>query len=306
VADLTRDVPAPDGKGTYNRWSAVVFDTRRGRELFHVLDSPVPSPPGGQTYRLIDAAFSPDRSRLAVLCTNNNEYQVQVVDCQTSQPLVTFRRPPSMPGNVYGSIGFCADGRKLALALGHKEGGRFVEVCDAATGASGFAVEGVQFLPAVTRDGRRLAVTNYPTRVQVLDTASGRPVTILDGKPADGVVSHVAFSDDGRRLATAGLGSVGIYDTASGRELLRFRPGVDIDAIALNPDGKRLAIGGGTGIVTLWDTATGQEVLTLRGHSGGILRLSFSPDGRFLASSSADGSVKLWEAYTGPAVSDAW
>jgi WD40 repeat protein len=302
VADVTRDIRAPGGKGTYSRWSAVVFNPGTGQELFHVLDSPVPS--GGPTYRLIDAAFSPDRSRLAVLCTNNDEYQIRVVDCLTQQALVTFRRPPAGPGQLFGSIGFCADGRRLALALATKEGSRFVEVCDAAAGTSSFVVNGINFLPAITCDGRRLAAIRYPSQVQLLDTVSGQAVTVVD-KPADGVVSCVAFSGDSRRLATASR-SIGVYDTGSGRELSRFQPGIDIDVVALSPDGKRLAIGGGPGIITLWDTTTGQEVLALRGHSAGIKRLAFSPDGRFLASASEDGTVKLWEASIGAVISDAW
>jgi WD40 repeat protein len=307
VADLHRSVPAPDGNGSYDRWSAAVFNPETGQELFHVLDSPVPPLPGGQTYRLIDAALSPDGTRLATLGTNNDEYQVQVFDCLTRRPLATFRRPPTAAGHVFGSIGFCADGRSLALALASKEGSRFVEVCEATTGASTFVVKGLWDLPALTRDGRRLATIDRPnSRVQLWDTASGRPLTVLQGKLLDGVVSCVAFSNDGRRLAAAGPYGVGVYDTNSGRELLRFKPGVDLEVVALSSDGKRLAIGDGTGIITLWDTKTGEEVLTLRGHSAAISHLAFSPDGRFLASSSKDGTVKLWEAYTGPAITDAW
>ena len=64
------------------------------------------------------------------------------------------------------------------------------------------------------------------------------------------------------------LPGVTIHDTGSGKELLRFEPGVDSRVVAFTPDDKRLATGGDSGVITLWDTATGQEVLTLRGHSG--------------------------------------
>jgi WD40 repeat protein len=67
-------------------------------------------------------------------------------------------------------------------------------------------------------------------------------------------------------------------------------------SVAFSPDGRRLASAGGDRIVRLWDTTTGQEVLSLRGHEGSIGRVLFSPDGLRLASASQDGMVQIWDA----------
>jgi WD40 repeat protein len=67
-------------------------------------------------------------------------------------------------------------------------------------------------------------------------------------------------------------------------------------SVAFSPDGRRLASAGSDRIVRLWDMTTGQEVLSLRGHEDIIGRLLFSPDGQRLASASQDGMVRVWDA----------
>ncbi len=172
-----------------------------------------------------------------------------------------------------------------------------MEICEATTGATVLVVEDLGLPAALSGDGKRLATFHgLRNLVQLWDTASGKRLAVLKRQAQDTSVFVIALSHDGRRLAEVNPPEVAIYDTASHKEWLRFKPGIDCVAAAFTPDGKRLATGGDTGIITLWDAATGQEVLTLRGHSGAISRLTFSADGRFLASSSKDGSVKLWEA----------
>ena len=67
-------------------------------------------------------------------------------------------------------------------------------------------------------------------------------------------------------------------------------------SLAFSPDGKRLATGGLEKTVKVWDLETGQEALTLRGHEDVVMAVAFSPDGQQLASASMDRTVKVWDA----------
>jgi WD40 repeat protein len=69
--------------------------------------------------------------------------------------------------------------------------------------------------------------------------------------------------------------------------------------VAFSPDGKRLATGGADKAVTFWDAAGGQELQSLKGHRSDVLNVAFSPDGRRLASIDGDGVVKIWDAAKG-------
>ncbi|MFS8978220.1 TIR domain-containing protein [Cupriavidus necator] len=148
-------------------------------------------------------------------------------------------------------------------------------------------------------------VPAYETRSSLEKVLTAPPHfrTFLSRQP--GEVRSVAFSPDGRTLATAdspgGAGEEGtviLWDVARriplGEPLTGHQGGVW--SVAFSHDGRTLASAGMHGTVILWDVARHTPLgEPLTGHQGGVWSVIFSPDGRTLASAGDDGTVILWD-----------
>jgi WD40 repeat protein/DNA-binding SARP family transcriptional activator len=97
-------------------------------------------------------------------------------------------------------------------------------------------------------DGRRIAIGNANTTIW--DVQTGRLLVTL---PSSQVVPNdLAFSRDDSRLAEADPdGSVHVFDTSSGEELLALRGHDDARQVAFSPDGSMLATVG-DGMMRIW------------------------------------------------------
>jgi WD40 repeat protein len=165
------------------------------------------------------------------------------------------------------------------------------------------AHDGAIFALAYSPDGKTLATGVIPENIsedaklstlQLWDASSGKLQFSL---PEKLLVNSVAFSHDGKILASGGRG-LKLWNVATGQELVMLDQSL-IFSVAFSPDGKILAAGNAMGAVDLWDTGTSQKLMSLKGHSDGVEAVVFSPDGKLIATASHDSTVCLWEALTG-------
>jgi WD40 repeat protein len=127
-----------------------------------------------------------------------------------------------------------------------------------------------------------------------------------------GFVTSVAFSPDGKQLATGNTDyTMKLWEADTGRLVRTFDDlGLAPGCVAFSPDGKQLACCGssydpktrsvGHFEIKLLDMASGREVHTLQGHTSDVRRIAFSPDGLRLASAGGeDRTVKVWDVQAG-------
>lgn len=154
---------------------------------------------------------------------------------------------------------------------------------------------------AFAPDGKRLALGQVDGGLLIQSLAGGRPKEFEHGPGLGMLPSGLAYSPDGRTLASGGLGpDVKLWDVATNAQKATLRGHWSpVGSLAFSRDGRTLASGSTDGDVRLWDVATDLERATVAGHSSEVRGLAFSPDGRTLASGSLDGSVMLWDVATG-------
>lgn len=213
----------------------------------------------------------------------------------------------SAGGGVHGmgvgspGIAFSADGRQLAEGLC---GGTIV-IADAGTGA---------VIRRIAAGAPAMQIA-YAPRGALLGAVAGGRFTLIDPRtgairrgPRVNAFTRPVFDPSGRMLAVVGLAGLTLWNTETGR-LRNLRPPrglrASAAALALSPDGRRLAVGLQPSDPTqpgllVGDPATGRVLAEEPTPSTDV---AFSPDGRRLAVAESrfggsTGSIVIRDAAT--------
>ena len=149
--------------------------------------------------------------------------------------------------------------------------------------------------------GQDLLVVGDEQSLELVD-GTGTVLAPLQGHK--GVVFSLAFSPDGRTLATASADSdIRLWELRDkqlkSKAILRGSFS-GVRAVAFDPrDARVLASGGEDGVVRRWDTLTGRQRSPGPGHAAPVRTVAFSPDRRYLVSGGNDRKVRLWRVATG-------
>ncbi len=72
-----------------------------------------------------------------------------------------------------------------------------------------------------------------------------------------------------------------------------------VQGLAWSPDGRLLATAGTTHDAVLWDAVTGAAWATLHGHTDVIHAVAFAPDGQSVGTASSDDTARIWNVDGG-------
>jgi RNA polymerase sigma factor (sigma-70 family) len=113
------------------------------------------------------------------------------------------------------------------------------------------------------------------------------------------------LSADGSTLVTGEkTGRLRVWDVATGKERVSFRPGSigHRPQANVSPDGRTVATTSGgsySSVAAIWDAKTGKLLSGLPGHTSEITAAAFTPDGSAVCTIAEDQTLRTWDPSTG-------
>jgi RNA polymerase sigma factor (sigma-70 family) len=283
-----------------------IWDVKSGKELRSWADPLGKEFTGGAT--IMSLAFAPGGKLLAIARLGAPPL---LWDPVTDAKVRELGGPESRATRV----AFAPDGKQVALTLRNRFnfGHEYLTLVDVATGKEVRRLKGPAARVrecAYSPDGRWLAGVFDNGSAFLWEAASGRQTRRLEGKHG----GSLAWSPDGRTLATGAKEAICLWDPATGkqRKALPFPAGTeaprlqpfpaDTEAprLRFTPDGKTLLALHQEGI-RFWDLATGKASDPLR-QTEGAWAFTLSPDGKVLATGGSTNRVHLWQVPGGKAL----
>jgi len=293
--------------------------------------------------RIRSLAFSPDRNYVAVARDNGT---ATVMDLAQGKPIAVFRHGEEVttvafsPDSRLLASGSNDHSARLWDVASAREVARLVH--DGPVSSAAFDPSGA-YLATGSKDGKmRLfkaefkpaggeavieEIVDFKQAEEVREVAFSPDGLYLAGVSTDGgiLVANVqkramhhkwfagdsglglAFSRDGKKLATANGGYAFVWDVGTSSKVFQAThaesrseagaPQSWIDDVAFSPDGNYLATGGRDRTARVWNIESGQEWVRLK-HESPVDTVEFGHDGGTLSTGSPYGA-RLWEVPSG-------
>ncbi len=158
-------------------------------------------------------------------------------------------------------------------------------------------------VPGARADEQPKASPEKPVEPPEDTVIPGKVKLVLNPGGHIGRIVRVLFTPNGKQLVTAGEdNTIHIWDVQTGQSLRALRTPGRLWAIALSPDGQRLAASfthpdgkTRTNAIALIALADGHIQRLLKGPTANARVLAFSADGRRLAAGVSDKSIQIWD-----------
>ena len=230
--------------------------------------------------------------------------QVHLWNLNLNREVANFDGPTRAGDYILSRLAITPDGRRIVYAgatevrtwrLDAQPEKRILQVQGIATGD-------IAFSP----DGQLLATIGTDNQVILWNSLTGE---LLHTFESDGYCLAVAFSPDGRLVASGGFRKLRLWDTATRRQLVSHRTEGGTTNLAFTPDGQTLVSSGARGMDVLDITRTtddGEKIVKLQprtvdvtplgdNSNNSIRGISISPDGRWAAFTQPGGHISLWD-----------
>ncbi len=305
-ADTVRRVATAPGQ----HWLATASDDSTARIWSLTSSNPgfTPKVLRGHASSIMALAVSRDGRWLA---TGSADNTARLWDMSVQDPAA---EPRLLIGHQSSVTSVAFDRQTRWLATGSRDGTvRLWDLARPGDGpevlAAGDVVSKVTFSP----DGTMLAAGNADAVLRLWEMeAEDRAGSLVELTGHNRPITDLAFTPDGRWLVTGSWDRTArIWDLASAkRGANRGSSGAQaqlavlrghqqkINAVAVSPDGRRLATASADATVRVWSLAPaepGRLLAKLRGHQDAVKAVAFGAEGRWLLSGSSDETARYWD-----------
>lgn len=293
---------SPDGKtlaAASNDARIFLFDAASGKELRRL---PATTATGGYPIQVYSLEFSSDGRLLA---SRANDSMLRLWDTRTWQQIrsVQVENRVTASAGIPAKIAFSPDNKTIAVPGQEGIGRGFVSFIDLKTGKEAFRLASIcssPFTIAFSADGGMAAIGGARPSCEVWSMPSRKLRYSISGHQDNSLCQAVAFSPDGKMLASGERGFIILSEISSGREVGRLTAAMtDVNFLHFSADGKMLVSAAEQGGIRVWDVTRMKEHLHLQARKGIGRSAALSPDGKTIVAGTAGDTIQLWDLASG-------